>query len=135
MELDMTLSKNISVHLLPCKIEATKDARVEDYFVTQPYVASVDNLPSYMKQDSDVKLKEAYFRGRRLIGRPVLLSQDYEGALLVKEEGSLTKEATFDSFTVFEHDYPPNPKENPFLLAQDWLAISNVLHAHTPIDE
>ncbi|CAG8571794.1 ribonuclease H2 non-catalytic subunit-domain-containing protein [Gigaspora rosea] len=147
----------IQIHQLPCSINYNGKAKIENYFVVnaldvktnQNMYASMDmNQPNL---GSIEPLYETFFRGRRLIGKRVMLDDKHEGCIFkessytsnkpnplangeIEETRSWETSHKFHSFMVWEHDTVPLPSNNRLLNSLDWLEIANVVHEPTSPD-
>lgn len=135
------LAKN-EVHMLPCCINYNGPAPVSDYF--KPKIAD-----SFLE---GVEVKEAAFRGRKLLGCTTELPQDYCGLLLEKVipaedhkkeqkwNGDIlapdiwNAKVMFKDLTYWRHDDNPhfidNGRKN-----LEWLRLASMIHKPVPAAE
>ncbi|CAG8637173.1 28597_t:CDS:2 [Dentiscutata erythropus] len=125
-------NSEIQIHQLPCSIYHNGRANIENYFVVNPIF-------------QEEPLYETFFRGRRLVGRCVMLDDKHEGCIFKESSHTLNKPSSlttneeieetrswetshkFHSFMVWEHDTVPLPSNNRLLSSLDWLEIANVV--------
>lgn len=130
------------VHLLPCSISFNGPAPVSDYF--KPKIA--DSIIE------GVEVKEAAFRGRKLLGRTTKLPPGYCGFLL--EKGAPTEagrrerkrlddadtvdlwnaKAMFKDITYWRHDDNPHSIESGHKFF-DWLHLAAMMHTPVSAEE
>ncbi|KAI5077753.1 hypothetical protein GOP47_0007577 [Adiantum capillus-veneris] len=136
-----TLAPN-QVHLLPCSISFSGPAPVSDYF--RPRITD-SNMEG-------VELKEAAFRGRKLLGRTTELPPGYCGLFLEKEvtsEGGTrakkkstsvaavdiwNAKATFKDVTYWRHDDNPHSVDSGHKFL-DWLRLAAMMHKPVSAEE
>mmetsp|Transcript_1479 Transcript_1479/g.1600 ORF Transcript_1479/g.1600 Transcript_1479/m.1600 type:complete len:139 (+) Transcript_1479:23-439(+) len=122
-------------NIIPCHIQYSGVANTKDYFT-----------PSKKQETltTGEKVEVAYFRGCRLLGKNVNISNDYNGYLINKSESlakvddetsedyitvnTYTPVARFEKFTVYGHDTIPE-LTNQWGLIQEWKEISDLIHS------
>lgn len=97
----------VEANLVPVHIQYTGEAKTKEYFTN-----TKDKIDG-----NDI----AYFRGLKLVGRPV----NVNGYLLDSVDDNYTSIASFSSFTLFGHDTLES--ENQWELINEWYDISDVL--------
>lgn len=133
-----------TMHLLPCGTNYSGPAPVQHYF----------KIKECGMNEDGIEMKEAAFRGRRLMGSDLLLPDDYCGFVLknhmevkpengraIKEESSDKKsfdvweaESTFKDFTSWNHDTLPS-KADHIRSVMEWLPVSAALHEEVTADD
>ncbi|KAF2226730.1 ribonuclease H2, subunit C [Elsinoe ampelina] len=133
--------QKVQPNLLPCKISYNGPVNVSSRYWN-----------SEVETDGS---KTAYFRGRKLQGRDVVLPDGYSGAVLHKtdrtiveasqptdrdEDMSEQEEApqqlkvveqvgSFDAITVWDHEALPESAQNPYLKGvEEWIKLSQAIH-------
>ncbi|CAG8730224.1 2622_t:CDS:2, partial [Racocetra persica] len=137
----------VQVHQLPCSINYKGKANIENYFLVNELDKKNQDMYALIDMDKSSSgptetLYEAFFRGRRLIGRHVMLEDEYEGCIFKEsytsnKSGPLTTNMEIDekrtwetfhkfhSFMVWEHNTVPSPSNNRLLSSLDWLEVAN----------
>ncbi|KAG0587775.1 hypothetical protein KC19_2G190400 [Ceratodon purpureus] len=132
-----------TMHMLPCGTNYTGPAAVDDYFKIRAAGTNEDGIV----------MKEAAFRGRKLMGSTLLLPDGFCGFVLKKDAGlnpengkakvkSSDKEAfdvwaadsRFGGFTYWNHDTLPS-KADHIRSVMEWLPVSAALHEEVTTDE
>ncbi|CAG8559755.1 9729_t:CDS:2 [Dentiscutata heterogama] len=90
-------NSEIQIHQLPCSINHNGRASIENYFLVNDldkktnqnmYDLMDTNQPNFGPIET---LYEAFFRGRRLIGRRVMLDDKHEGCIFKESSHTLNK--------------------------------------------
>ncbi|CAG8493609.1 11325_t:CDS:2 [Scutellospora calospora] len=128
----------IQVHQLPCNINHNGKANIENYFLVNALDDKTNqDIYTLMDEPTNPKetLYETFFRGRRLIGKDVILDDEYEGCIFKESLHKSNEEMRnwetslkFNSFMVWEHNTIPQPSNNRLLSSLDWLEVSNAVH-------
>ncbi|XP_011626605.1 ribonuclease H2 subunit C [Amborella trichopoda] len=129
------LSSN--VHHLPCCIKHTGPCPVSHYFKPKRTGVVVD----------DLRVEEAAFRGRKLLGTTLTIPHGYSGYVLEMHNGQKEKapknegesncwkaRATFQNFTYWNHDSLPS-QDDAFVRCFHWFPVANALHKPVEPDE
>ena len=126
-------TEQIIAHVLPCHINYSGPAPVEEFFT------------------STIRQGEAYFRGRKLLGNGTVLPENYIGTIVdsskpsetvqsrphrpdeeEEEDGELeelsqwTAKAQFKTLVQYQH--AETFTESPAALLTEWIALAKVLH-------
>ncbi|KAG6476173.1 hypothetical protein ZIOFF_065409 [Zingiber officinale] len=125
------------VHLLPCSIKQDGPCPVSHYFKPRKTDVMVD----------DLRVEEAFFRGRKLEGVTIPLPQGYRGYVLDKKRsgsekcsettgggfGRWVSRAEFTNLTYWNHDNLPSSDD---LLPRcfHWFPVANAYEAWKPSD-
>ncbi|KAE8354620.1 ribonuclease H2 non-catalytic subunit-domain-containing protein [Aspergillus coremiiformis] len=137
---------NVTPNILPCRIH---------------HDGPVPRLNRYWRSEADEKdknLRTAYFRGRKLRGRRVAIPEGYEGVValpterlmpstqgnaspMISEEAEqeepvkvLEKQATFNEYVVWGHEFAPGADDSFVKGVEEWLKLAEVIHCQ-PSDE
>lgn len=96
-------------NLIPMHIEHTGEANTLEYFT---------NSKIYHTNT------EGYFRGLKLVGKPI----DMSGTAYLLDSGDegYTSVAQFDQFTIYGHDSLES--ENQWELVNEWIEVGDILH-------
>lgn len=130
-----------TMHLLPCGTNYTGPAAVDDYF----------KIKAAGTNEDGIVMKEAAFRGRKLMGSTLVIPDGFCGFVLKKDVGlnrekakveSEDKEAfdvweadsKFGEFTYWNHDTLPS-KADHIRSVMEWLPVSAALHEEVTADE
>lgn len=125
----------INANIIPCHIQYSGVANTKDYFT-----------PSKKQETTTTgeQVEVSYFRGCKLVGKKVNLSENYTGYLINKSESLATAEegsteeyktvntyipvAKFDEMIIFGHDSPAE-LTSQWGLINEWKEISDVIHS------
>lgn len=133
-----------TMHLLPCGTNYSGGAAVEDYF----------KIKAAGTNEDGIEMKEAAFRGRKLMGSTLLLPDGFCGFVLKKdiglnpENGNISKvkssdkeafdvweaDSRFGKFTYWNHDTLPS-KADHIRSVMEWLPVSAALHKEVTADD
>ncbi|PIA16763.1 hypothetical protein COEREDRAFT_81107 [Coemansia reversa NRRL 1564] len=128
---------NNNLHLLPCSVDYDGSAKTHSYFVP-------------VRKEDDTY--EANFRGRRLCGRKVELSEMYAGHVLgsvmasqnVEQNNAFEEKFSelqcaedlelhtiegFEDLIIWDHDRLPLASDDDFISSLAWLDLSTSIHA------
>ncbi|EMG48430.1 hypothetical protein G210_1001 [Candida maltosa Xu316] len=126
-------TKDVAASLIPMCVQYSGPANTEEYFTTSK---------TRETQQDGTTLETAYFRGCKLVGRTIDLSQSkVQGYVINKSEHLVVDEATgdvktastyipvakFNELTVYGHDTPAS-SSNQWSLIPEYLSISNIVH-------
>ncbi|OAA57828.1 Ribonuclease H2, subunit C [Cordyceps fumosorosea ARSEF 2679] len=132
----------MTANLLPCHIH---------------HNGSIDPVSAYWKPtDSTDNSKEAYFRGRKLKGKPLPLPQGYRGLIVERNPDKLKKETLlssddqdtnddevvpmetvgtmrvtgeFDEMVIWSHESMAAAAADPYVRSvEEWLKVSDKIH-------
>lgn len=122
-------------NIVPCHIQYSGAANTKDYFTPSK---KQDTLPT------GEQVEVAYYRGCKLVGKNMNISNDYSGYLINKSESlarvedetsedyltvnTYTPVAKFEEITVYGHDTVPE-LTSQWGLIQEWKDISEVIHS------
>ncbi|ONK65794.1 uncharacterized protein A4U43_C06F1040 [Asparagus officinalis] len=126
------------VHLLPCSIKLDGPSEISHYFKPRDTEVVVDGL----------SVKEAYFRGRKLLGATVPIPEGFKGYVLDKKKlkkGKITESlegdfgqwesrAEFGNITYWNHDTHPSA-DDPLLRCFHWFSVADALHKPITTEE
>ncbi|GAV64362.1 RNase_H2_suC domain-containing protein/PP2 domain-containing protein [Cephalotus follicularis] len=118
------------VHHLPCRIKYDGPSSVSHYFNPKPTDVEVEGL----------KVEEAHFRGRKLLGATLPMPQGYSGFVLGKKSLGVKKasdvsegvgniwemNAKFGNITYWNHDTLPSQNDS-ILRSLHWLAVADAV--------
>ncbi|ERN14809.1 hypothetical protein AMTR_s00032p00090570 [Amborella trichopoda] len=95
----------------------------------------------------DLRVEEAAFRGRKLLGTTLTIPHGYSGYVLEMHNGQKEKapknegesncwkaRATFQNFTYWNHDSLPS-QDDAFVRCFHWFPVANALHKPVEPDE
>ncbi|KAJ7552670.1 hypothetical protein O6H91_06G063800 [Diphasiastrum complanatum] len=138
-----TTAAAVPVHLLPCCIAHNGDAPVSDFFKPKPTDLNADGL----------EVKEAAFRGRKLLGCTLHIPPEYCGFVLEKDPNNVNSvvshrggsngdedidlwrtRALFHDITYWNHDITPSSAD-PLRRCHEWLNLSSSIHKSVSADE
>ncbi|CAG8573931.1 20490_t:CDS:2 [Cetraspora pellucida] len=139
----------IQLHQLPCNINHNGKANIENYFLVNALDKKNQDMYTLIDMDRPSSrptetLYESFFRGRRLIGRHVMLDDEYEGCIFkesytpnksgplainmeIEERRTWETSHKFHSFIVWEHNTVSLPSNNRLLSSLDWLEVANAV--------
>ncbi|GAB2220309.1 hypothetical protein Droror1_Dr00007953 [Drosera rotundifolia] len=135
------------VHHLPCCVKFTGATDVSHYFKPKPTGVEMEG----------VRVEEAYFRGRKLLGTTIELPEGYSGFVLGKKnpakdnvkkntskgKSSITLDknsnnwemlAKSQKITVWNNESPPS-QDDAFLRTFHWFAVSKALHEPLTVED
>lgn len=137
----------VPMHMLPCSIQHNGPAPVSQFFQPSAKVFSAEDEAA----DAEVQVKEAAFRGRRLLGATVTVPPGFIGIVLeshqdqehretpgdgngtaLPTENGWTVQSTFDAVTYWNHGTPPS-RGDPLQRCMAWLRLSQQIHS--PVEE
>lgn len=99
----------VVANLIPMHVQYTGVANTKEYFT---------NSKSYSTNT------EGYFRGLKLVGKPVDITG--RAYLLDNKDEGYTSVAQFDQFTIYGHD--SLEAENQWELVNEWIEVGDILH-------
>lgn len=103
----------MEANLIPAHVQYTGTANTKEYFT---------NTKSQKKGLDGNENIEGYFRGLRLVGKPIEVS----GYLLESKDDGYVAVASFSTFTLFGHD--TLEPENQWELINEWYEIGDIIH-------
>ncbi|KAK0712271.1 ribonuclease H2, subunit C [Apiosordaria backusii] len=132
--------KKTTAHLLPCKIHHTGPVEPTQSFWD----------PRTSESSSDTK--EAYFRGRKLKGKPLALPEGYKGVVAVSSlpdqngdadvidlekdgHGKLEVQAEFDEVVVWGHESLADAAADGYVRSlEEWVGVAGAIHSFDDAD-
>ena len=134
----LTHPNQIKIHILPCKIDMTGPAPVEQYFLVDSLIARGGD-----DNKADPSMQVSTFRGRKLLGVREEIPKNTIGLSVMQdvefnedddeEDGEnncqrvLRVDGTFDSITYWQHDCLPK-SDNKVAQWMKHLEMMRVLH-------
>ncbi|KAK4661014.1 hypothetical protein QC762_124030 [Podospora pseudocomata] len=127
--------KRTTAHLLPCKIHHTGPVEPTQSF-WDPQTST-----------SSTGIKEAYFRGRKLRGKPVALPEGYKGVVAISSlpdqngkadvidleknsHGRLEVQAEFDEVVVWGHESLADAAADGYVRSlEEWVGVAAAIHS------
>ncbi|KAK0665275.1 ribonuclease H2, subunit C [Cercophora samala] len=127
--------KKTTAHLLPCKIHHTGPVEPTQSFWDPQTSASTSDF------------KEAYFRGRKLKGKPVALPEGYKGVVAISSSpdqngeahaidlekdahGKLEVQAEFDEVVVWGHESLADAGADGYVRSlEEWVGVAGAIHS------
>ncbi|KAK4647285.1 uncharacterized protein QC761_124030 [Podospora bellae-mahoneyi] len=126
--------KRTTAHLLPCKIHHT---------------GPVGPIQSFWDPQTSTStgIKEAYFRGRKLRGKPVALPEGYKGVVAISSlpdqngeadvidlekdsHGKLEVQAEFDEVVVWGHESLADAAADGYVRSlEEWVGVAAAIHS------
>ncbi|KAK4180863.1 ribonuclease H2, subunit C [Triangularia setosa] len=127
--------KKTTAHLLPCKIHHTGSVEpTKSFWDPQTFPLSSD-------------IKEAYFRGRKLKGKPLALPEGYKGVVAISSlpdqngqayvidleknnHGKLEVQAEFDEVVVWGHESLADAGADGYVRSlEEWVGVAGAIHS------
>ncbi|GBG34632.1 Ribonuclease H2 subunit C [Hondaea fermentalgiana] len=122
----------VQVMHLPCKIHHDGAADVEAYF--RPTETDKKSGTIVDEKGDMAQIREATFRGRKLLGAELTLPEKTQGFVLEKEDGTAPGEpehwecqAVFDRIVYWNFDRVPSEVDETRRWA-DWLEVSRAIN-------
>eukprot|EP00640_Fibrocapsa_japonica_P007878 CAMPEP_0113941388 /NCGR_PEP_ID=MMETSP1339-20121228/7311_1 /TAXON_ID=94617 /ORGANISM="Fibrocapsa japonica" /LENGTH=142 /DNA_ID=CAMNT_0000945519 /DNA_START=21 /DNA_END=449 /DNA_ORIENTATION=- /assembly_acc=CAM_ASM_000762 len=128
------VEQKAKIHVLPCSISYDGEAKVDESFKA--------SLPPEHDDKEPKGVPQSFFRGRKLMGRDVILPPQVRGVVFqeginpeAKQDGEEDRDqywgvqASFDEMRVWGHDQVIGPEDCRVDQALEWMALAQQIHA------